>query len=256
MLQAHRRAAPTRVSVGEIWQLGRHRLYCGDSLAPGALAALLSGGTADLVLTDPPYGIGYRSSLAKKGRRKQEIANDGAEEFDAFLPKALTAIKAVMPKGAVLYWFAGGGGGEPVLAKALLAISERFTLLNTLVWDKVDPGLGWRRRRSWEAIIEASVGRPKTWSGGTEARNVLRCAKAIPQSEEHPTPKPVPLLEELIRAAAPSRGAVLDPFAGSGPTLVAAERTGRTCYATELEPRYCDIIVARWEALTGCQASR
>jgi DNA modification methylase len=256
MLQTHRHAAPTRVSPGETWQLGRHSLHCGDSLAPGALATLLSGGKADLVLTDPPYGIGYRSTLAKKGRRKKEISNDGTDEFDVFLLRALTAIKPVMKRGSVLYWFAGGGGGEPVLAKALLTISEHFTLLNILVWDKVDPGLGWRWRRSWEAIIEASVGKPRIWHGGTEARNVLRFPRAIPQSDEHPTPKPVPLLEELIRAASPTRGLILDPFAGSGPTLIAAERTGRTCYAVELEPRYCDITVARWEALTGDTASR
>ncbi len=123
-------------------------------------------------------------------------------------------------------------------------------------------GLGWLHfpgrygRRSWEAIIEASVGKPRVWHGGTDARNVPRYAKAIPQSDEHPTLKPVPLLEEIIRAAAPSRGLMLDPFAGGGPTLIAAERTGRTCYAVELEPRYCDIIVARWEALTGSEARR
>ncbi len=256
MLQAQRHAAPTRVKAGETWQLGRHRLHCGDSLAPGALATLLGGGKADLVLTDPPYGIGYRSTLAKKGRRKKEISNDSTDGFDVFLPRALTAIKAVMKRGSVLHWFAGGGGGEPVLAKALLAIGEHFTLLNILVWDKVDPGLGWRWRRSWEAIIEASVGEPRIWHGGTEARNVLRFPRAIPQSEEHPTPKPVPLLEELTRAASPTRGLILDPFAGSGPTLIAAERAGRTCYAVELEPRYCDIILARWEALTGSKAQR
>ena len=83
---------------------------------------------------------------------------------------------------------------------------------------------------------------------------MLRCAKAIPQSDDHPTPKPVPLLEEIIRAAAPSRGLILDPFAGSGPTLIAAERTGRACHAVEIEPRYCDIVVTRWEALTGSEA--
>ena len=209
----------------------------------------------DLVLTDPPYGIGYRSTLARRGRRKQGIANDAAEEYEAFLQKALPAIRATMRKGDTLLWFAGGGGAEPVLAKALLAISEHFTLLNTLVWDKVDPGLGWRWRRSWEAIVEASLGKPRVWNGGTEARNVLRFAKAIPQAEEHPTPKPVPLLEELIKATSPSRGLVLDPFAGSGPTLVSAERTGRICFAVELEPRYCDIILVRWEALTGCKAA-
>jgi len=157
MLQAQRESAATRVKPGETWQLGRHRLYCGDSLAPGALGRLLAGETADLVLTDPPYGIGYQSTLAKRGRRKQAIANDAVDDYGAFLARVLPVIKAVMKRGSVLYWFAGGGGGEPVLARALLAISEHFTLLNTLVWDKVNPGLGWRWRRSWEAIIEASV---------------------------------------------------------------------------------------------------
>ncbi len=254
MLQAQREAAPTRTSKGETWQLGRHRLYCGDSLAPGALQRLCGDTKIDLVLTDPPYGLGYQSALARRGRRKKAIANDGLDDFDAFLERALPTIKAVMKRGSVMYWFAGGGGAEPVLAKALLAIAEQFTLLNTIVWDKVDPGLGWRWRRSWEAIIEASHGKPKVWHGGTNQRNVLRYAKAIPQSDDHPTPKPVPLLEEIIRAAAPSRGLILDPFAGSGPTLIAAERTGRACYAVEIEPRYCDIVVARWEALSGSEA--
>ncbi len=254
VLQAQREAAPTRVSKGETWRLGRHRLYCGDSLSTGALERLCDGKKVDVALTDPPYGIAFQSTLAKRGRRKKAIANDGQEEFDDFLTRALPAIKSVMKRGSALYWFAGGGGAEPVLAKALLAISEQFTLLNTIVWDKVDPGLGWRWRRSWEAIIEASHGKPRVWHGGTDQRNVLRYAKAIPQSDDHPTPKPVPLLEEIIRAAAPSRGLVLDPFAGSGPTLIAAERSGRICLAAELEPRYCDIVVARWEALTGSQA--
>jgi site-specific DNA-methyltransferase (adenine-specific) len=209
----------------------------------------------DLVLTDPPYGIEYQSNLPKAGRRKRPIASDGVAEFERFLAKALPAIKAVMEPGAVLYWFAGGGGPTPALAKALLAIADHFDLQNTLVWDKQTPGLNWRWRYSWEAIIEASVGDPRIWHGGTEKRNVLRYQKAIPQADHHPTPKPVPLLEELTTAAAPVRGRILDPFAGSGSTLIAAERTGRTCLAAELEPRYCDIILARWEALSGGKAA-
>jgi site-specific DNA-methyltransferase (adenine-specific) len=194
--------------------------------------------------------------MARRGRRKRAIAHDANDEYDQFLAKALPAIKVVMKRGSVMYWFAGGGGGEPVLAKAMLAIAEHFSLINTIVWDKVDPGLGWRWRRSWEAIIEASVGKPRVWHGGTDRRNVLRFPRAIPQQDEHPTPKPVPLLEELIRASSPTRATILDPFAGSGPTLIAAERAGRTCYAVELEPRYCDIVLARWEALAGSQACR
>ena len=255
MLQQHRESAPTRAKSGETWQLGRHRLYCGDSLAPGALERLTGGQKVDLVLTDPPYGIGYQSTLAKRGRRKRAIAGDGVGEYEAFLARALPAIKAVMKRGAALYLFCGGGGAEPVLAKALLAVSEHFDLLNTLVWDKVDPGLGWRWRRSWEAIIEASVGKPRIWHGGKGCRNVLRFPKAIPQQDDHPTPKPTGLLEEMIRCAAPARGLLLDPFAGSGPAVIAAERTGRVCYAAELEPRYCDIILARWEACSESRAA-
>jgi len=255
-LQQWMEQAPTRVSKGELWSLGRHRLYCGDSLAPVGLERLCDDGKVDLALTDPPYGIGYQSTLAQRGRRKKQIANDEVDAFDALLARALPAIGSVMKRGAVMYWFAGAGGGEPVLAKALLAISQHFTLLNLLVWDKMDPGLGWRWRRSWEAIIEASVGRPRVWHGGSDKRNVLRYPKAIPQSGDHPTPKPVPLLEEIIRCAAPAHGRVLDPFAGSGSTLIAAERTGRTCLAAELEPRYSDIIIARWEALVGAGAVR
>jgi len=253
-LQEQRLSAPTRVSSGEVWVLGRHRLYCGDSLEPGRLAQLLAGRPADFALTDPPYGVSYRSTLARRGRRKQAIANDETESFEEFLARALPAIKEVMKPGATLHWFAGGGGPEPVLAKVMLAIAEHFALLNVIVWDKLDPGLGWRWRRSWEAIIEAANGKPTTWNGGTELRNVLRFPKAIPDSEQHPTPKPVPLLEELVKACCPTRGLVLDPFAGSGSTLIAAERTSRSCVAAELEPRYCDITIARWEALTGAQA--
>jgi len=255
-LQEWMEQAPTRVSKGELWVLGRHRLLCGDSLANGMLDRLCDRGAVDLVLTDPPYGIGYQSSQPGPGRRKRKIANDGAAEFEGFLDRALLAIKELMKRGSVLYWFAGGGGAEPVLAKALLAIDRHFDLLNVLVWDKIDPGLGWRWRRSWEAVIEASHGRPKVWHGGTDRRNVLRFPKAIPQADDHPTPKPVPLLEEIIHSAAPAHGRVLDPFAGSGSTLIAAERSGRTCLAAELEPRYCDIILARWEALTQQRAER
>ena len=111
MLQARRESAPTRVQRGELWQLGRHRLLCGDSLSPGALEGLRDNGKVDVVLTDPPYGIDYQSTMARRGRRKKPIANDRSDDYDAFLGRALPAIKGVMKRGSVLYWFAGGGGG-------------------------------------------------------------------------------------------------------------------------------------------------
>jgi len=255
-LQDWAERAPTRVSSGELWQLGRHRLFCGDSLLPGNLEKLTDGKPVDLVVTDPPYGIDYESTQAAPGRRKRSIANDQSSAFESFLDRALPVVKAQMKKGSVMYWFASGGGPSTALAKVLLAIERTFNLLNVLVWDRVDPGLGWRFRRSWEAIVEASVGRPRVWHGGREQCNVLRYPRAIPQAGDHPTPKPVPLLEKLIACAAPARGSVLDPFGGSGSTLIAAERTGRICYLAELEPRYCDIVLARREALTGQRSMR
>jgi len=255
-LQAERLSAPTRVRPGDTWRLGRHVLHCGDSLAPGHLSQLLEGRKADYVLTDPPYGVSYQSTLARRGQRKQALENDSIEGFDDFLRKALPAVREAMKPGGVLHWFAGAGGPEPVLGKAILAITEHFELLDVLVWDKVDPGLGWRWRRSWEAIIEASLGRPAVWHGGRELRNILRFPRAIPGADEHPTPKPIPLLEQLIRATAPVHGLILDPFAGAGSTLIAAERTGRSCCAIEIERRYCDLTLARWEALAGGKAVR
>ena len=246
-----------RVKEAELWQLGRHRLLCGDSLRGGNLARLCAGREVPLVLTDPPYGIDYESRLTRPETRKAPIANDGSAEFDSFLQQALPLIRAAMAPGATLYWFAGGGGAKPALAQALFAISRHLDLQNCLVWDKETPGLGWRWRRSWEAIIEASrPGKPPAWYGGSHRRNLLRFLKLIPQAEDHPTPKPIGLLAELIRVSSRSGEVVLDPFAGSGSTLIAAQLAGRSCYAAELEPGYCELILERWESLTGQQANR
>ncbi len=240
-----------RVHPGELWLLGRHRLLCGDCLEPGALARLCAAKRAPLVVTDPPYGIDFQSQ-SKRG--KAAIANDAAEGFELFLERALPAVRSVMSSGATLYWFAAGGGPNTAVGQALLAISRYFTLQNCLVWDKETPGLGWRWRRSWEAIIEASVGKPSRWYGGTHRRNVLRWPKLIPDGDDHPTPKPPELLAELIRVSSKPGQLILDPFAGSGSTLIAAQLTGRVCCACELEPGYCELILERWERMTGEEA--
>jgi len=237
-----------RVQPGQLWRLGRHRLVCADALEPDTLDRLCAGKRIPLVLTDPPYGIDYESTTGKA-----PIANDGSADFEAFLARALSTVHSAMAPGATLYWFAAGGG--PALGQALLAIAQHFTPQNLIVWDKETPGLGWRWRRSWEAIIEASVGKPARWYGGTHRRNVLRWPKLIPDGEDHPTPKPPELLAELIRVSSNAGQVILDPFAGSGSTLIAAQLTGRVCYACELEPGYCELILDRWERLTGQQAT-
>ena len=246
-------SAPARVQLGQLWQLGPHRLLCGDCLEPGALARLCQDQPVPLVLTDPPYGVDFRSTSMSE---KAPIANDEGAGFPSFLERALPAVRARMAPGATLYWFAAGGGTKPMLAHALLAISRHFDLQTCLVWDKETPGLGWHWRPSWEAVIEATVGPRERWFGGGHRRNVLRWPKLIPAGDEHPTPKPTGLLAELLRASSRPGEVVLDPFAGSGSTLLAAELTGRRCYAAELEPRYCDLILTRWEAVSGDAAAR
>jgi len=248
--------APTRCKEGDVWALGHHRLLCADTLAPGNLERLLEGSTVPIIVTDPPYGIDYQSTMTKLGAEKDRITHDESGRFPEFLERALPVVRAAMEPGAVLYWFAGGGGSKPVLGHVLLAITRHFDLQNCLVWDKETPGLGWRWRRSWEAIVEASIGSPAHWHGGTGRRNVLRYPKLIPSEGDHPTPKPVGLLAELLRAASPPRSTVLDPFCGSGSTLIAAEVTDRTCFAMELKPGYCDLILNRWESLTRAKAER
>jgi DNA modification methylase len=250
------RGAATRVQPGETWVLGRHRLLCGDSLREGALAGLCEGQQPSIVVTDPPYGLSYESQSMRRLGAGAEIANDDTEGYREFLARALPAIRSVMGQGSVIYFFAGGGGPKPALAHAMLEVSRHFDLLNVLVWDKQSPGLNWRWRYAWEAVIEASVGKPSCWYGGNDRANVLRCPRVMPQLGGHPTPKPVPLLAEILRAASPPGSVVLDPFCGMGSTLIAAEQTGRVCMAVEIEPFYCDLILSRWESLTGQSARK
>ena len=124
------------------------------------------------------------------------------------------------------------------------------------MWDREAPGLAQRWRHSWEAIIEAAVGEPRTWHGGEGRRNVLRYPRPWLGAESHPTPKPVGLLAEPTRCASDAGDLVLDPFCGGGSTLVAAERTGRRCYGVELEPRWAELALRRWERMSRQRAQQ
>jgi len=250
------REAPSQVHSGDMWMLGRHRLLCADSLQTGVLSRLCEGKPPDIVLTDPPYGIDYRSQSIRRTGEAAEIANDESSGYEEFLDRALSAIRSLLADGSVIYLFAGGGGPKPVLAQAILGAARHFNLQNVLVWDKQSPGLNWRWRYSWEAIIEASVGQPSCWYGGSDKTNILRCSKVMPRVGGHPTPKPVVLLADILRASSAPGAVVLDPFCGMGSTLIAAEKAGRTCLAVEIEPFYCDLVLSRWESLTGERAEK
>ncbi|MBP3954834.1 ParB N-terminal domain-containing protein [Gemmata sp. G18] len=237
---------------GDLWLLGRHRLLCGDATKPEDLARLLPDGPADTLLTDPPYNVAYSGKTADA----LIIANDDMtpEQYRTFLASALgSALRHLSPGGAFYVWHADLAGLDVRLACA----SAGLTVRQCLVWVKSALVLG-RQDYHWKhepCIYGWNDGAPHTWLADRAQTTVLEFDKPA-KNADHPTPKPVALFEYLLNNSCPTGGVVLDPFAGSGTTLVAAEQTGRTAALMELDPRYCDVVVARFESLTGTAAER
>ena len=284
-----------RTKPGDLWQLGRHRLLCGDSTDPDAVARLMYGHEADLLLTDPPYNVGYHQNdsenwdpkLAKQRTDRKVIANDKFEDeqsFQRFLEDALMAAKNVMRPGAAYYvWFAAMHGPSVFGAltevglppkQEVVWVKNHFTLGRSDYQWMHEPALyGWKSGSTHffaptrcEATILDDAANLKKMSKaqlrqtleeilqGETQTTVLRYDKPL-ASAEHPTMKPVPLFARLIRNSSRRGDAVLDVFGGSGTTAIACEQMGRTAYLMELGPGYCDVIVERWERLTGKTAA-
>jgi site-specific DNA-methyltransferase (adenine-specific) len=237
---------------GDRWVLGRHRLLCGDATKPADLARLMADGPADLLLTDPPYNVAYEG----KTPSALTIANDDMtpEAYRAFLTSSLTtAARHLKPGGSFYLWHADTAGLDVRLSCAAAELRVR----QCLVWVKSVLVMG-RQDYQWKhepCLYGWADGAAHTWLSDRTQTTVLEFDKPA-RSTEHPTTKPVDLFAYLIGNSCRPSGRVLDPFAGSGTTLVAAERTGRTALLLELDPRYCDVIVRRWEAFAGQKAER
>lgn len=264
-------AAPARpVSrAGDVWHLGRHRLVCGDARDPNALATLMAGEQADLLFTDPPYNVAIDGNVCGLGRVKhREFAfatgEMSSEEFTAFLRQTLGPAAKVCRDGAIAFvcmdWRHMG--------ELLQAGKEAFTeLKNLCVWNKTNGGMGTFYRSKHELIFVFKVGtEPHTNSFGLGETGRYRTnvwdypgisSIGASRSEElamHPTVKPVELVADAIRDCSRRGEVILDIFGGSGTTLIASEVTGRRARLIEFDPAYCDVIVARWERLTGQRA--
>ena len=237
---------------GDLWLLGDHRLVCGDAADPAAYARVLGGDRADLLLTDPPYGVSYVGGTADA----LTIANDdlAPEDYDPFLAKTLGAAAARLKPGAAFYvWHADLHGG--LVRRA--AERAGLPLRQVLVWVKSAFALG-HADYHWQhepCLYGWKAGAPHRWHGG-RAQGTTLCFDRPARNGDHPTTKPVALFQRLVENSCPSGGLVLDPFAGSGTALVAAHACGRRATLLELDPRYCDVIVKRFEALTGLTATR
>lgn len=232
---------------GDRWLLGPHVLLCGDATSPATLKALIGGQLADLVVTDPPYGVSYT------GRTPAEltIANDDLDDaaFLPFLTDAFTAMAAVTRPGGAVYVCHADSRGL-LVRQAFLAAGWR--LAQCLVWVKQSLVLG-RQDYHWrhEPILYGWKPGAGHYFADDRTQTTVWEVDRPGRSAEHPTMKPVALIAMAVGNSSRPGEVVLDPFGGAGSTLLACEQLGRTARLLELDPRYCDVIVRRWEIATG-----
>lgn len=236
--------------LGQIYQLGRHRLMCGDSTNPEMVKKLVGGVQCDLLLTDPPYNVGYEG----KQKSKMTIKNDRQEddEFYKFLFNAFSAAKDNLKQGASFYiWYASSEAANFNNAANNSGLSVR----EELIWEKNNLVMG-RQDYQWkhEPCLYGWVeGGSHSWYSDRKQTTVMHFDK--PQrSDLHPTMKPVALFDYQIKNSTKSGDVVLDLFGGSGTTIMACEQDGRNACVMEYDPKYVDVIIKRWEDFTGKKA--
>lgn len=239
---------------GDVWIMGQHRLLCGDATVVEDYDRLMQGDAADMVFTDPPYNVNYANSAKDKLRGKDRaILNDNlGDGFYDFLLAALTPTVAHCSGGI---YVAMSSSELDVLQAAFRAAGGKWSTF--IIWAKNTFTLGRADyQRQYEPILYGwPEGATRHWCGDRDQGDVWAIKK--PQKNDlHPTMKPVELVERAIRNSSRPGNVVLDPFGGSGTTLIAAEKSGRIARLIELDPKYVDVIVRRWEEFTGKQAIR
>jgi DNA modification methylase len=260
---------PAVTVLGDIWQIGRHRLICGDATDPESYRRLLDGEAAQMVLTDPPYNVkidGHVTRLEVVKHREFAMANGemSETEFTTFLAKVFSNLVAASVDGSIHFIAMDFRHMAEVLNAAKGSYTE---FKNLCVWAKTNGGMGALYRSQHELFFVYKSGRAphinnvELGKHGRYRTNVWSYAGANGFSSSrdddlamHPTVKPVALVADAILDCSHSKGIILDAFAGSGTTLVAAERTGRRGFGIELDPHYCDVIIRRLERVAGRKA--
>jgi len=236
-----------KTKLGDIYQLGNHRLMCGDSTNVEAVVELTGGAGVDMLLTDPPYNVAYEG----KTKESLTIQNDsmGNDEFRQFLRDAFVTADTVMKKGAVFYiWHADSEGYNFRGA----CDDAGWKVRQCLIWKKSSMVMG-RQDYHWKhepCLYGWKDGAGHLWAADRKQTTILEFEKPH-RNGEHPTMKPVALFEYQMLNNTKGGDMVLDLFGGSGTTMIAAEKHGRHAYLMELDPKYCDVIVKRWEDFTG-----
>ena len=239
-----------KTKLGDIYQLGNHRLMCGDSTSIDAVDKLMDGQKADMVFTDPPYGVDYDGGHATEKRRTKLENDDKTLMYAGALPIAYMASK----DGAALYlWFA-----DRFAKDVLTALDEcNFQVRTWIIWNKnlaQFGAIGAQYKPKHEPCIYAfKKGKAPFWNGPNNEVTVWD-VKRHSKNEFHPTQKPVELPVRALENSSKGGDIILDLFGGSGSTMIACEKQNRHARLMELDPKYCDVIVKRWEDFTGKKA--
>lgn len=243
--------------LGDLWELGDHRLLCGDSTTAAAMQMVTGGVPVDLLVTDPPYGVsaGGGRTQTVKALNIKPIENDELRggQLEGFIFEALGHVP-LKAGGSFYVFYDQKTQHEFTGAIRKLGWKQR----NTLIWNKNFFGLSGHKgyRPKYELIAFGHTGDDYEWHGGNDQADVWDHARPQDRPGNHPTPKPVEVVERaIVNSSAPGE-TVLDVFGGVGATLIACERAGRKCRMVELEPAYVDVIVQRWEEFTGKKARR
>jgi DNA modification methylase len=234
--------------LGDVWQLGKHRLICGDSTQESTFAKLMGDVKADLIITDPPYGVSYTGG--QNANKREMLLNDDVNVFAESIPLGYVFSK---PDAALYVWFAGSKGHL-----AFDAVRDAdYQVRAMLFWHKLKAHYGSFMSQympKHEPLLYCHKrGESPKWRGATNEVTVWEYDQPA-RNEHHPTQKPVEVMTRAIKNSSDRGDVVLDFFLGSGSTLIACEQIDRVCYGVELDPKYVDVIIKRWETLTGLKA--
>lgn len=237
---------------GDVWTLGVHRVMCGDSCSATDISKLVGGGRVNLYLTDPPYNVAYEGKTKDALTIENDSMEDGA--FRQFLVDAFSMADTVLEPGGVFYiWHADSEGYN--FRGACRDVG--WKVRECLIWNKNAFVLG-RQDYQWKhepCLYGWKDGASHEWYSDRSQTTVIDCDRPM-RNGEHPTMKPVELFRYLMENSSKKGDVVFDSFGGSGTTLVAAEETGRVAYLMELDPIYVDVIIKRWQEMTGLEAVR
>lgn len=236
-----------KIKQGEIWKLGNHRLMCGDATKKEDVDKLMNGQTADMALTDPPYGVDYESGS------KMKMKGDTIEKLQELLDLSFKNFNDCLKKGAVIY------SCYPEFNRTIFieTFKKHFKLAQIPIWIKDNFTLGnYDYHWQYEGILYGwKTGAAHNFYGGRDQSTNWEFPRPR-HNKEHPTMKPVELCIKAIKNSSRKENLIIDFFGGSGSTLIAAEQTNRKCYMIEIDLYYCSVIIERWEKITGKKAKR